>query len=465
MTMAAAVDVTDSIANKLADAQLSVDVPATETPAEAKVSTPRKTTLLFSVSDSPGVLERVLTALRGSSPNLSLTRIESRPSLSTDFDYDFFVDFDAANPGITAAAVKSIEPLVNQVRVVAERDPVPWFPRKIADLDSFAAKTLSYGEELAADHPGFTDPVYRARREEITRIARTYRHGQPIPRIEYTDSERATWRAVYNNLTQLYPTHACREHRYIFPLLEQNCGYGPDNIPQLEDISRFLRDCTGFTLRPVTGLLSARDFLNGLAFRVFHSTQYVRHHSVPLYTPEPDLCHELLGHVPLFADPDFADMSQEFGLASLGASDEMIELLATVYWFTVEFGLCKQNGEIRAYGAGLLSSFGELEHSVKAFDSHRPFDPAVAARTKYPITEYQPIYFVTDSFADAKERIRRFAAESSRPFSVRYNPLTQSVEILDGNERLARLAASIRADMNLLTVALERNSNNASASS
>lgn len=102
-------------------------------------------------------------------------------------------------------------------------------------------------------------------------------------------------------MKDLWKRHACDEFNYIVPLLESNCGYAVDNIPQQQDISNFLKECTGFTLRPVGGLLSSRDFLNGLAFRVFFSTQYIRHHSMPLYTPEPDICHELMGHAPMFA--------------------------------------------------------------------------------------------------------------------------------------------------------------------
>jgi len=189
-------------------------------------------------------------------------------------------------------------------------------------------------------------------------------------------------------------------------------------------------------MRPVAGLLSSRDFLNGLAFRVFFSTQYIRHHSQPLYTPEPDICHELLGHAPLFADPDFADFSQEIGLASLGASDEDIQKLARCYWHSVEFGLCHEGGEHKAYGAGLLSSFGELEYAcskdhpgASTPPQFKEWDPQVAAQQEFPITTYQPIYFVASSLGDAKQRMRKYCEGLQRPFFALYNAQTNSIHI------------------------------------
>jgi phenylalanine-4-hydroxylase len=212
--------------------------------------------------------------------------------------------------------------------------------------------------------------------------------------------------------------------------------YSNSRIPQAQDISDFLMSCTGFRLRPVAGLLSSRDFLNGLAFRCFFSTQYIRHHSMPLYTPEPDICHELLGHAPMFADPDFADFSQEIGLASLGASDEVITKLASCYWYSVEFGLLKEDGMNKAYGAGLLSSFGELEYScspdrpaggTEDRPELRPWNPVEASMTEFPITTYQPTYFVAENLQDAKVKMRQYCENIKKPFHARYNPLTSTI--------------------------------------
>jgi len=392
-------------------------------------------TCAFRVADRPGALEEALKVFW--KYDVNMTHIESRPAQGSGFDYSFVVDFE--RPDTEDVHQKLIDELGKTALDVTHLDPrvVPWFPRKQSDLD-LCIKTLDAGADLESDHPGFNDQEYRKRRQMICDLNASYKTGTEIPRWEYTADETATWGAVYRKLQSLFPKYACKQYNYILPLLEKNCGYAPDNIPQLEDISQFLRECTGFQLRPVSGLLSARDFLNGLAFRTFFSTQYIRHHSMPLYTPEPDICHELMGHAPMFADPDFAEFSHNVGLASLGASDDDIQRLATCYWFSVEFGICRENGEKKAYGAGLLSSFGELEYSCSPdrpaggtddMPEYREWDPSAAARQEYPITTYQPIYYVSDSLESAKDRMLEFCDSIHRPFSVRYHPYSNHITV------------------------------------
>lgn len=142
----------------------------------------------------------------------------------------------------------------------------------------------------------------------------------------------------------------------------------------------------------------------------------------------------------MFANHDFCDFSQEIGLASLGASDEDIVKLASCYWFSVEFGLCKENfNEVKAYGAGLLSSFGEIEYACNSPSSDSdsfeiastilPWDPKVASVTEYPITKYQPIYFLAESLQSGKKLMRRYCEDLPRPFFAQYNAQTETVYI------------------------------------
>ncbi|XP_067644198.1 tyrosine 3-monooxygenase [Eurosta solidaginis] len=390
----------------------------------------------------------------------TVQHVESRASREAGVDHDVLIKVDMTR-GNLLQLIRSLRQSgsFNSISLLAENNisvKSPWFPKHASELDNCNHLMTKCEPDLDMNHPGFADKVYRQRRKEIAEIAFAYKYGDPIPYIEYTEVEIKTWRSVFLTVVDLSRKHACQEYRAAFQKLRDEEIFVEHRLPQLQEMSDFLRRNTGFTLRPAAGLLTARDFLASLAFRIFQSTQYVRHVNSPFHTPEPDCIHELLGHMPLLADPSFAQFSQEIGLASLGASDEEIEKLSTVYWFTVEFGLCKEQGQVKAYGAGLLSSYGELLHAISDKCEHRAFEPASTAVQPYQDQEYQPIYYVAESFEDAKDKFRRWVSTMSRAFEVRFNPHTERVEILDSVDKLDTLVQQMNTEILHLTNAIAK---------
>ena len=377
--------------------------------------------------------EHLLNALRIFSSNKwKLTYISSQPITTLDQSKgdSFVVSIESSDFSNYNKALGQLQSL----GINAEEKSsivVPWFPRTLSDLDGLDQTTLTAGVELECDHPGFKDIEYRKRREDISRIA--FEHNcldSEVPRVKYTKQEIETWNAIYNVLTPLHTIHACKEYNSSFAEMHKYCGYRLNNIPQLQDTNDYLATRTGFRLIPIAGLLSARDFLNYLAFRIFASTQYIRHHSVPFYTPEPDIVHELMGHAPLFANTDFADFSQQIGLASLGVSDHDIKKLATCYWFSVEFGVIfEDNGVKKGYGAGVLSSVDELINATSDKPEFKFFNPFDVCDIPYPITTLQPTYMWSKNFEDAKKMMTKYAAAVPRGFDVAYDKDKQEIKV------------------------------------
>lgn len=248
--------------------------------------------------------------------------------------------------------------------------------------------------QLDQDHPGFRDAEYRARRNAIATLALEYHDGDPIPLVEYSPAEHAVWRAVWQCLAPVHERFACREYLEC----AAQVGFDRTRIPQLAEADAVVRAASGFRMLPVAGLVSARDFLSCLADDVFLSTQYIRHHSRPLYTPEPDIVHELVGHAATLVHPDFVRVNHAFGRAARRVGEGDLERIENVYWYTIEFGVLEEEGVLKAYGAGLLSSCAELGRFATEAELV-PLDLERAAVTSYDPTTYQKTYFVAPSFA------------------------------------------------------------------
>ena len=261
--------------------------------------------------------------------------------------------------------------------------------------------------QLDPDQPGFRDQGYRARRNQIAQLAMNYRPGDPIPDAPYTPDEHRVWQTIWKALGPAHQKHACAE--YLSAL--KRLSFDPGRIPQLGEVNEKVRAISGFRLEPVAGLVQPRVFLENLADGVFLCTQYIRHHSTPLYTPEPDVVHEIVGHGVTLASERLAELNRLFGQAvKRTTSSEALEKLSRVYWFTIEFGVLRENGSVKAYGTGLLSSAGELEemHEVEL----RPFDLDAASGQVYDPTHFQPVLFCADSFEAMHNTLRDYLMDS-----------------------------------------------------
>lgn len=257
--------------------------------------------------------------------------------------------------------------------------------------------------QLDPDHPGFRDANYRARRNEIARLAMEYQPGEQIPNAPYDAKEHQLWQSILQIIEPQHQRHACKEYLDCIARLD----LPRDRIPQLSEVSAKVERISGFRLEPVAGLVQPRVFLESLANGVFLCTQYIRHHSTPLYTPEPDVVHELLGHAVTLANERLADLNRMVGRAVKGTTSvEALERLSRVYWYTLEFGVLIEQRDVKAYGTGLLSSAGELEDMHRA--ELRPFDLQQASRLEYDPTRFQPVLFCAGSFQSMYETLQQY---------------------------------------------------------
>jgi phenylalanine-4-hydroxylase len=257
--------------------------------------------------------------------------------------------------------------------------------------------------QLDPEHPGFRDSAYRARRNHIAQIAMGYTPGQQIPDAPYTAEEHSVWKTIWKALKPAHERHACAEYLESLKCL----AFDTERIPQLAEVSRRVEAISGFRLEPVAGLVQPRVFLENLANGVFLCTQYIRHHSTPLYTPEPDVAHEIIGHAVTLASPRLAELNRLFGEAvKRTSSTDRLMLLSRLYWFTIEFGVLLEDGELKAYGTGLLSSAGELEQMGSA--TLQPLDIEVVMQREYDPTRYQPVLFCAESFTDMYKTLQDF---------------------------------------------------------
>jgi phenylalanine-4-hydroxylase len=267
--------------------------------------------------------------------------------------------------------------------------------------------------ELEPGHPGLGDEQYIRRRRELFALCRRHRleHLGP-PLIAYTPEETRIWREVSPKLDDLHIKHASR----IYLQAKRELGISTTEIPQLRLLSQRVQQETGMHLVPAEGALPYRTFYSYIAQRGFPVTQFIRHGSHPEFTPEPDMIHDCLGHVPPLMNQDYAELLTLIGKAVVSTPHgEQVLALKRFSWFSIEFGLIEEEGETKVFGAGILSSTGEIPFSLSNKVEHRPFVTDDVIVTDYDPSRMQDLLFIIPSFSflrrEIQQLVRRFGID------------------------------------------------------
>jgi phenylalanine-4-hydroxylase len=265
--------------------------------------------------------------------------------------------------------------------------------------------------ELEPGHPGLGDEGYVRRRKELFALCRRHRLEQlGPPLIQYTPEETRIWREVSPKLDELHQKHACQ----IYLKAKRELGITQNEIPQLRHLSQQVQRETNMHLVPAEGALPYRTFYEYIAKRGFPVTQFIRHGSHPEFTPEPDMIHDCLGHVPPLMNRDYAELLTLIGKAvATTAKGEQVLALKRFSWFSIEFGLIEENNGVKVFGAGILSSTGEIPNSLFSPDvTRQPFVTDVVINTDYDPSRMQDRLFIAPSFPFLRQElealVRRF---------------------------------------------------------
>jgi phenylalanine-4-hydroxylase len=259
--------------------------------------------------------------------------------------------------------------------------------------------------ELEPGHPGLGDEAYVRRRHTLFALCRKHRLenlGPPI--IDYTPEETRIWREVSPKLDELHRRHASS----IYLQAKDALGISQTLIPQLRHLSERLERETRMHLVPAEGPLPYRTFYSYIGRRGFPVTQFIRHGSHPEFTPEPDMIHDCLGHVPPLMNRDYAELLTLIGKAtSTTTVPEQVLALKRFSWFSIEFGLIEEAGDTKVFGAGILSSTGEIPFSLSADVKRRPFVTNEVIQTDYDPSRMQDLLFIIPSFAFLRREIEQ----------------------------------------------------------